>query len=74
MFDDFAKPTTEERRREIVGHPENHMHNYEQLMACCMVDGALDTMLLQSHEGIFGSNGGSRCDVGNGPCSCGAWH
>jgi hypothetical protein len=74
MFDDFAKPTLEERRREIVSHPENHTHSYEALVACCMVDGALDGMLMQSHEGYLGSNGGNRCDVSSGPCACGAWH
>jgi len=46
--------TTEDRRREIVSHPENHVHTYDALVACCMVDGAPDTMLMQSHEGIYG--------------------
>jgi hypothetical protein len=64
----------ERRRREIVSHPEKHRHDYNGLVACCMVDGALDTMLMQAHEGIYGSNGGVKCDVSSGPCSCGAWH
>jgi hypothetical protein len=70
----IAVKTTEERRREIVNNPHKHIHTYEELVSCCMVDGCLDTMLMQSHEGFLGSNGGARCDVSSGPCSCGAWH
>jgi len=58
MFDDFAKPTLEERRREIVGHPENHNHSYEALIVCCTVDGATNDMLMHSHEGILGAFNG----------------
>jgi len=64
----------EKKRREIVGNPQKHIHDYDGLIACCMNDGALDTMLMQAHEGFTGSNGGVRCDVSSGPCSCGAWH
>ncbi len=29
---------------------------------------------MQELEGRFGYNGGTGCDVLEGPCSCGAWH
>jgi hypothetical protein len=31
---------------------------------------------MEAHEehASHGSNGGRRCDVSSGPCSCGAWH
>jgi len=38
-----------------------------------MVDGALDSQLMDAHPAL-GCNGGQKCDVTDGPCSCGAWH
>lgn len=45
-------------------------------MACCYVDGALDSRLIDAHSRYvdLGSNGGVRCDTIDGPCACGAWH
>jgi hypothetical protein len=38
-------------------------------------DRAYDENLRQKSFGDrFGYNGGSGCDVLDGPCSCGAWH
>lgn len=66
--------TRGERIKHIKDHPQQHMHNdmYE-LQRCCMVDGALDLMMMEIHPAI-GYNGGQKCDVREGPCSCGAWH
>ncbi len=72
----------ERRLRDIKENPENHVHtDLNDLHRCCMVatgDGkqALDMSLLQAHSdyGAVGYNGGTACDVLDGPCSCGAWH
>ena len=37
-------------------------------------NGAIDLRKMEKLEGRFGTNGGQRCDVRRGPCSCGAWH
>ncbi len=57
-------------------HPENHLHNFNELISCCTVDGVLDISLFDTHaEHIgLGTNGGAKCDVLEGPCACGAWH
>ncbi len=62
--------------KDIKNHPENHHHDFGGLQVCCMVDGALDTLLMQAHQDYapVGYNGGQRCDTTEGPCSCGAWH
>lgn len=36
-------------------------------------DGAIDLSLFDSAPAV-GYNGGVKCDVTSGPCSCGAWH
>jgi hypothetical protein len=69
--------TTEERLQEIKEHPEKHRHHdLHALTACCISNGAIDTMLFEAHERYapVGKNGGRNCDVISGPCSCGAWH
>jgi len=68
--------TIEERVKDIKEHPENHRHDFAGLQRCCMFNGAIDTLLLEAHEeyASLGMNGGVRCDVASGPCSCGAWH
>lgn len=62
------------RLRDIREHPEKHRHSFEELQRCCMIDDVLDLRLMEEHEGVYGSNGGRRCDVSSGPCACGAWH
>ncbi len=69
------------RTREVVlkdirEHPEQHHHDFGGLAACCMINGVLDTSLMEVHSEYanFGTNGGVRCDVSSGPCACGAWH
>ncbi len=78
-----TKETEYERKmREIREYPELHVHkDLNDLHRCCMVatgDGgrALDISLLQAHSdaSAVGYNGGTACDVLDGPCSCGAWH
>lgn len=59
--------TREEKLKHIQEHPEQHLHSFEDLMFCCLVNGALDLSVQQAHEQ-------GRCDVTDGPCSCGAWH
>lgn len=66
--------TREELLAEIRKHPEKHRHDFEGLMRCSMVKGALDIEVMDVHSGITGSNGGTKCDVTDGPCACGAWH
>lgn len=67
----------EERKREIIEHPERHRHSFSELQRCCMVEGgALDMGLVEAHSTAapLGRNGGIACDVTDGPCACGAWH
>lgn len=63
------------RLKDIREHPERHQHDFNGLSACCVVDGVFVIRLQEAHEGISSRmNGGRRCDVTSGPCSCGAWH
>lgn len=62
--------TYEERLKNIRSHPEQHLHDFLGLQACCTTNGILDLGLVEAHEGLTGR----RCDVVAGPCSCGAWH
>lgn len=64
---------TQEKLRDIREHPERHRHDFFALQSCCMVDGALSALLMDAHPAL-GRNGGQKCDVTEGPCSCGAWH
>ena len=68
--------TQEEVLQDIRENPERHKHDFDGLMACCMIGGALDTSIMEAHSANepFGRNGGTRCDVSSGPCACGAWH
>jgi hypothetical protein len=68
--------TFEERLEDIKKNPSKHKHDFNGLLACCMVNGAIDALLMEAHEEYvnLGKNGGRRCDVRSGPCSCGAWH
>lgn len=68
--------TVDERILDIKAHPEQHQHSFDGLVRCCMNDGAINTAIMQAHEDYApqGVNGGRRCDVSRGPCSCGAWH
>lgn len=66
----------EEKIKDIKENPENHKHSFEELQACCFIDGAIDIMVMDAHSEYvdLGTNGGVRCDTVEGPCSCGAWH
>ena len=68
--------TAEDVIRDIREHPERHRHDFAGLQACCMLNGALHLSIAEAHEqyASMGTNGGQRCDVTRGPCSCGAWH
>jgi hypothetical protein len=66
--------THQEKLDDIRKRPEQHRHHeMNELVRCCMVDGAIDGMLLQEHAGT-GYNNGRKCDVMSGPCGCGGWH
>ena len=65
--------TTKERLEDIKNNPQNHRHDFDGLIQCCLVDGAIDYQIIDAHPAI-GYNGGQKCDVFEGPCSCGAWH
>ena len=67
-------PREEAVLQDIRERPERHRHDFDGLQRCCMVNGAASLRIMEAHEGLTGSNGGSRCDVSGGPCSCGAWH
>jgi len=71
-----VKRTVESVLKDIKEHPENHRHDLARLYACCIIDGVLETLLMEAHQRFasLGTNGGQRCDVTKGPCSCGAWH
>lgn len=69
--------THESVLRHIKEFPEEHLHDYEGLIACGTINGAIDALILEAHSEMhpsLGSNGGIRCDVMSGPCACGAWH
>ena len=61
---------------DIKNHPENHIHDFDGVSACSVLDNIIDLEILDAHSKYidFGSNGGVRCDVLLGPCACGAWH
>lgn len=61
--------------KDIKEHPEKHRHgDTNGVMSCSMINGAIDLEILDAHAGTYGTNGGVKCDVGSGPCACGAWH
>ena len=70
---------------DLQQYPERHIHiDLAGLTSCCTIDcvdgqrsiRAVDAELVEAHSHYvdMGSNGGRRCDVVSGPCSCGAWH
>ena len=61
------------RLQDVKANPDHHRHNFEDLYACCMVNGSFDPLLMEAHPAL-GRNGGQKCDVVDGPCSCGGWH
>ena len=66
----------EERIKDIKEHPENHRHAFGDMQACCTKDGVIDMSIMDAHGKYvdLGTNGGVKCDVAEGPCSCGGWH
>ena len=53
--------------------PGKKTRTFEDLMREAMVDGAIDLSIIDNAPAV-GYNGGRKCDVTSGPCSCGAWH
>ncbi len=45
----------------------------ELLTRCTTTKGAVDLSAIANMPTV-GYNGGVKCDVTEGPCSCGAWH
>lgn len=67
--------TRDEKLKDIRLRPNRHQHDFEELQECCRIRGVIDVNLMDEHEKVFGkTNGGRRCDVTKGPCSCGALH
>ena len=69
--------TYEEKLQDIKDHPWLHRHeSLNELTQCCIIDGVVDMSLFDAHSkrASMGTNGGRKCDVRRGPCSCGAWH
>jgi len=65
---------TDDKLKDIQEHPKNHQHDFEGLVRCCTTGVGIDSRLMEAHEKFCSVNGGKRCDVTEGPCSCGAWH
>lgn len=66
----------EQRLKDISDNPERHKHHdIGELTECCREEGTItiSATLMEAHPAI-GYNGGQKCDVYEGPCSCGAWH
>ena len=68
--------TFEEKLEDIKKNPEKHKHDLNGLLMCCCVNGVVGALLIGARElyAGLGRNGGRRCDVAKGPCSCGTWH
>jgi hypothetical protein len=68
--------TSDEKRKDILEHPERHRHDFNGLTDCCTINGTVDLSLIDAHSSAapLGRNGGVACDVTSGPCACGAWH
>ncbi len=69
----MAMLTKKEILADIRKNPDAHKHEFGALQQCCTVNGVLDLELMEAHPAL-GRNGGQKCDVTSGPCSCGAWH
>ena len=65
--------TRQERLEEIKQQPQSHRHTFDELTACCTIDGAVDVGLLDAHA-IADPKTGIKHDVKTGACCCGAWH
>ena len=63
-----------EKLNHIRDNPENHQHNFDDLIRCCTVNGVIDPELMEEHRKIIPQRNPGGCDVISGPCSCGAWH
>lgn len=66
--------THDEVLEDIKKNPQNHIHDWNALYACCMIDGAIDLSLLDAHKEFVNPRGNRGCDVISGPCGCGGWH
>jgi len=67
----------EEKIKHIKEYPEQHKHgSMNGIINCSMDNGAINMTIFDAHQQYanYGTNGGVRCDVSEGPCSCGAWH
>ena len=77
MSDYNYKKQKEQKEQDIINNPEKHRHTYDELNNCCISpDGAIDLYIMDLHSKYcnIGTNGNSKCDVIEGPCSCRAWH
>lgn len=68
------KILVEKRLQDIIDNPDNHQHDFNDLLNCAMVDDALNMRLVEAHRGVVPQRNPGGCDVPIGPCSCGAWH
>jgi hypothetical protein len=59
---------------DIVKNPLFHRHEFDDLIACCMIDGIVHAELMEAHKKVIPQRNPGGCDVWSGPCSCGAWH
>lgn len=75
-MDKSYQDLVDKKINDIKSNPGAHRHTYTALHQCCMINGVLDSKVMQAHEdhAYVGTNGGQNCDVTSGPCSCGAWH
>jgi len=64
----------QKRLKSIKERPEYHQHTYNDLQACCTIEGFLHLQLIDAHQGIIKNRVNYNCDVTLGPCGCGGWH
>ena len=64
----------DELMKSLDARPDNLERSFEDLVALATTeDGAIDLSVFANAPAV-GYNGGVKCDVTSGPCSCGAWH
>ncbi len=61
--------------QEAVESSRAGLPNFTSLVRSAMTKDGIDLSVIDRvSEGLGPTNGGRRCDVSKGPCSCGAWH
>lgn len=72
MSDDKVVPI-KSRFKNKEGKVQKHVTVDDLIANATTEDGAIDLAAIDNAPAV-GYNGGVKCDVTKGPCSCGAWH